>query len=62
MTRAGKLTPEQLQFHRELARITITVAERHPDLRGPWVFDEAELQKQADVARAFLGIPPPKGR
>lgn len=38
----------------ELARAAINIAERHPDLRGPLRFDEAELQDIADKARRYL--------
>lgn len=37
-----------------LAEAAINVAERHPDLRGPWRFDEADLQKMAAGARRYL--------
>jgi len=37
-----------------IAWAAINVAERHPDLRGPWRFDEAELQKMAAGARHYL--------
>ena len=50
----GKLTPEQRAFMVSLAEITINVAKRHPALRGPWIFDEEQLQAQAKRARKLL--------
>jgi hypothetical protein len=51
----GKLTKAQRDFQRSLARTIIEVAERAPLLRGPWIFDEDELQLQANEARRLLG-------
>lgn len=56
----GKNTPEQMKLLRQLAEIVINVAERHPGLRGPRLYDdveEARLQEHANAARRFLGIP-----
>jgi hypothetical protein len=45
---------QQQRFLERLAHTIITVASRPPTLRGPWIFDEAELQANADRARKFL--------
>ena len=50
-------TPEQERFLRQLAQAVISVAERHPKLRGPFIFDEVELQASARRMRAFLAKP-----
>lgn len=50
----SELTKARLEFQRSLARAIIEVAGRHPSLRGPWIFDEGELQMQAANARRFL--------
>ncbi len=52
------MTDEQERFMRELAKVTIAVAERPSRLRGPWLFDEDELQKRAAQARQFLARVP----
>jgi len=49
-----KLTKAQDGLQAIIARAAISVAERHPTRRGPWIFDEQELQKTANMARAFL--------
>lgn len=41
-----------------IARAIIEVAERPPGLRGPYVFDERDLQTHAKKARAMLEARP----
>lgn len=36
------------------AEAIVRTAERPAGLRGPWIFNEAELQENAKAARAFL--------
>lgn len=50
----AKLTKAQAAFQRTLAATIIDVAERSPMRRGPWIFDEGELQALADRARLTL--------
>lgn len=38
-------------LRRDVENAVLNVAARPPDLRGPWVFDEAELQAQDEAIR-----------
>ena len=54
LLREDEIAAQREAFRVDLARTIIATAERHPALRGPWVFDEDELQEMASIARAAL--------
>lgn len=55
-TTPSALTNARVDFQVSLAHTIVAVAERSPNLRGPWIFDERELQAKAEQARQFLLI------
>jgi len=50
----SKLTKGERAFRAIIAQAIINTAERPAALRGPWVFDEASLQRKAAQAREFI--------
>lgn len=54
----SETTATRQKFLENLAHITIAVAARPPGLRGPYKFDEEELQANAERARKFLAASP----
>lgn len=48
-------TKQRQELKDSLARAVIEVAQRHPALRGPYIFDEDELQELARISRRYLG-------
>ncbi len=52
--RGGGDAKAQDDFLDTVARATINVAERPPSRRGPWIFDEDDLQRRAELARLRL--------